>query len=253
MDTIGAFVGVGISLLILLLLQQQANAESTFRMLFWLAFLPGAAAVLMIFAVREIPPQPAPVSSSKRVNLHFGPQYYSVLILFSLFSLANSSDAFLLLRAKNLGLSVVLVIAAYLCYNASYSVLSYPIGRLADRMPKERLLALGLAVYAVVYLGFAVTRSPWLVWLLFAGYGIYIAMTEGVSKALISNLVESHVRGTALGLFNMVVGALALASSLLAGILWDKISPSAPFFAGSALALAAAIGFLAIKPKAAYS
>jgi len=143
------------------------------------------------------------------------------------------------------------VVAAYLCYNASYSALSYPIGKLADRFPKEKLLAFGLIIYAAVYLGFAVTQSSWLVWLLFAGYGVYIAMTEGVSKALISNLVESHVRGTALGLFNMVVGVLALGASVIAGILWDRISPSAPFYVGAALALVAAIGFLFLRSTSA--
>jgi MFS family permease len=248
MDTIGAFVGVGISLILLIWLQNREQAESTFRLLYWLAFLPAVAAVLLIFAIREIPPRQPAQSVVKVLNLRFGRRYYSVLALFSLFALANSSDAFLLLRARNLGLSVVMVVAAYLCYNASYAALSYPIGRLADRIPKERLLAIGLLIYAAVYLGFAVTQSFWMVWPLFAFYGIYIAMTDGVSKALVSNLVASHVRGTAFGLFNMVLGVLAVFASVLAGVLWDRVSPSAPFFAGSGMAFLAALGFLVLRP-----
>jgi MFS family permease len=242
MDTGGALVGVAISLLLLWLLKTREPEASAFRLLYWLAFLPALAGVLLIFWVREIKPQPA-AHPRRALDLHFGARFYAVLALFSVFTLGLSSDAFLLLRAKQVGWSAEAVIGAYLCYNASYALLSYPVGRIADRMRKETLLACGLLVYAFVYFGFAVLPSPWLVWPLFLIYGVYIALTEGVSKALISNLVPSASRGTALGLFYMVTGLLAVLASVAAGWLWDHVSIAAPFYLGAAMALLGALGF----------
>lgn len=245
MDTAGALVGVAISLILLLLLQSRSDQGSAFRMLYWLAFIPAALGVLLILGVREIRPRaPQPSPGARAASLAFGRDYYTVLILFSLFTLGCSSDAFLLMRARDAGWSVIAVIAAYLCYNASYSLLSYPVGKRADRMPKQRLLAFGFLIYAFVYLGFAWLPGKWSVWPLFLIYGVYIAFTEGVSKALVSNLVPSASRGTALGLFYMVTGLLAVIASVVAGLLWDLVSPAAPFYLGSALALIAGIGFL---------
>lgn len=243
MDTAGALVGVTIALVLLWILKAQSGEAGAIRMLYWIAFLPAAAGVLLIFRIREI--RPAMTDAPKTaLNLRFGKEYYTVLILFSLFTLGCSSDAFLLLRAKHAGWSAEAVIAAYLCYNASYTLLAYPLGNYADRVPKTRLLGLGLLVYAAVYVGFGALPAPWTIWPLFLVYGIYIALTEGVSKALISNLVPSAARGTALGLFYMVTGLLAVAASIIAGLLWDRVSPAAPFYFGSVLALAAGAGFL---------
>lgn len=244
MDTAGALVGVAISLGLLMTLKTSQPEGEAMRLLYWIAFLPALMGVLMIFWVREVKPKRVETSERARVNLRFGKPYYAVLTLFSIFTLGCSSDVFLLLRARSVGWSAEAVIGAYLLYNASYSLLSYPFGRLADRWPKERLLGAGFLVYAFTYLGFALLANPLLVWPLFLIYGVYIALTEGVSKALISNLVPSEVRGTALGLFYMVTGLLAVAASLIAGILWDQVSQAAPFHFGAALALMAAVGFL---------
>lgn len=243
MDTAGALVGVAVSLVLLLLLESRAEQGAVFRMLYWLAFAPAALGVLLILGVREIRPKPRREKASSP-GYKFGREYYSVLILFSIFTLGCSSDAFLLMRARDAGWSAVAVIGAYLCYNASYSLLSYPIGRFSDMSSKQKLLGIGFLVYAVVYLGFAVLPGKWSIWPLFLVYGVYVALTEGVSKALISNLVSSEARGTALGLFYMVTGLVALAASVLAGILWDRLSPSAPFYLGAALAFAAGLAFL---------
>ncbi|MDD5087718.1 MAG: MFS transporter [bacterium] len=243
MDTAGALLGVAISLGLLMMLKTSQPEGEAMRLLYWIAFLPALIGVLLIFWVREVKPKRAESAARARVNLHFGPRYYAVLALFSVFTLGCSSDAFLLLRARGAGWSAEAVIGAYLLYNASYSLLSYPFGRLADRWPKERLLGAGFLVYALVYLGFAMLPGPSWIWPLFLVYGVYIALTEGVSKALISNLVPSEVRGTALGLFYMVTGLLAVAASVIAGILWDRVSPAAPFYFGSLLAAIAAIGF----------
>jgi MFS family permease len=245
MDTVGALFGVAISLALLVVLQTHETQNAAFRQLYWIAFLPALIGVALILWVREIPPAAPPVGPARKpLDLHYGRRYYAVLILFSVFTLGNSSDAFLLLRANDVGLPAEAVIAAYLCYNASYSLLSYPLGRRSDRVSKEIMLGIGLLIFGVVYLGFAWLPSVWMIWPLFVVYGIYIAFTEGISKALISNLVGSDVRGTALGLFHMVTGLLAVIASVAAGILWDRVSSAAPFYLGAVLAFAAGVGFL---------
>jgi MFS family permease len=243
MDTAGAIVGVTISLILLMMLRTQDNEGSTYRLLYWLAFIPAVIGVLFIFSVREVMPKQPPKAVSKPKGLHYGKEYYGVLGLFAVFTLGNSSDVFLLLRAKNAGLSAEAVIAAYLCYNGTYSLLSYPLGKFSDRISKQLLLAFGLLIFALVYVGFAFLPAVWMIWPLFLIYGIYIALTEGVSKALIANLVGSEVRGTALGVFYMVTGLLTVLASVIAGILWDRVSVAAPFLFGAGLAFLAAIGF----------
>jgi len=245
MDTAGALVGVAISLGLLIILKGSETESSAFRQLYWMAFIPAVIGVMLIFSVKEIPPEIKDGHLAKpKLNLRFGREYYVTLALFSVFTLGNSSDVFLLLKAKNAGWAAEAVIAAYLCYNASYSLLSYPIGKRADRMSKGRLLGYGMLVFALVYVGFAWLPSAWMIWPLFLIYGLYIALTEGVSKALIANLVASDVRGTALGLFYMVTGVLAVAASVAAGLLWDHVSTAAPFYLGAVMAAMAGVGFL---------
>jgi MFS family permease len=243
MDTAGALVGVAISLCLLLVLKGHETEFHAFRQLYWLAFIPAVAGVLFIFAVKEIPPKRAD-GAKRKLDLRFGGEFYATLGLYSVFTVGNSSDVFLLLKAENAGLAAEAVIGAYLLYNASYSLLSYPFGKRADRMSKGKLLGYGLLVFALVYIGFALLPSVWLIWPLFLVYGIYMALTDGVSKALIANLVGAEVRGTALGLFYMVTGLLMVASSILAGYLWDHVSSAAPFYLGAAAALVAGLGFL---------
>jgi len=249
MDTAGALVGVAISLVLLLLLKGHETETSAFRQLYWLAFIPAVGGVLLIFTVKEMPFKRKEGGGNRKFDLHFGKEFYATLGLYSLFTLGNSSDVFLLLRAENAGWAAEAVIGAYLLYNASYSLLSYPIGRRADRMSKGTLLGCGLLVFALVYVGFAWLPSPWLIWPLFLVYGVYMALTDGVSKALIANLAGAEVRGTALGLFYMISGLLMVASSILAGYLWDHVSSAAPFYLGAAAALAAGVGFFLKKTR----
>jgi MFS family permease len=142
------------------------------------------------------------------------------------------------------------VIGAYLCYTASFALISYPAGKLADRLRKEMLLGLGMLVYAGVYLGLAMITSPWLIWPLFLFYGLYSALTDGVGKALIAGLVPSEARATALGVFQMVTGIMSLLASIVAGVLWDAVSPATPFYLGAALAVIGGVGFLIWRPSA---
>jgi MFS family permease len=160
------------------------------------------------------------------------------------FSLGNSSDVFLILRSKDLGLSAVLVILAYVVYNITYAGLSYPAGVLADRIGFKKVLLAGFFIFALVYIGFGLADNPHFVWALFAVYGFYIAFTEGVSKAYIANLAPPDKVGTAIGLYYTVTGVAVLFASLIAGLLWSAFGAPATFFYGAATSLLACALFV---------
>jgi MFS family permease len=159
-----------------------------------------------------------------------------------LFTLGNSSDAFLILRAENVGVPATIIPVVYALFNLVSAATAIPAGRLADRIGRRRAISYGWAVYALVYLGFALSRQAWSIWLLYAFYGLYYALTEGSAKALVAELVPDANRGAAYGLYNAAVGLMALPASLIAGALWDRVSPSAPFLFGAAIAALAFIG-----------
>ena len=152
------------------------------------------------------------------------------------FSIGNSSDVFLLLRANELGLGTTLAVLSYAAYNMVYSGLSWPLGSLSDRVHRTLVLGAGIAVFALVYLGFAVAPGAWAVWPLFLVYGAYIAATEGVAKAWVADYAPPGLTGTAYGVFAAASGAALLVASIVAGLLWTHVSPSAPFVLGAACA-----------------
>jgi MFS family permease len=158
-----------------------------------------------------------------------------------LFALANSSNQFLLLRAKSLGFQPATVLLLYLAYNISYGLLSYPAGSLSDKVGRKVLLVIGYAFYGVVYLGFAFVRDRSYVWLLFLVYGVYIAMTEGVEKALVADLAPKDLRATFIGLHSTLSGIGLLPASIVAGLLWKSFGAPAPFLFGGCLGLLASL------------
>jgi MFS family permease len=176
-------------------------------------------------------------SPSKNI---FTPDYTRFLLVYGLFAVGNSSDAFLLLKAAHGGLSPTRVVLAYVLYNAVYAAAATPAGLLADRLGRTRCLAAGLAVFAATYLGFARAEAGGWFWLLFPVYGFYGALTESAFKAAVVERCVLENRATALGVFQGVTGALALAASLAAGWLWAHVSAAAPFYLGAACAAAAA-------------
>jgi MFS family permease len=159
------------------------------------------------------------------------------------FSLANSSDAFLLLRARDVGLSPWAVVLAYALFNLTYTAFSYPAGIVSDRLGRWRIMAVGWAIYAAVYAGFAFIGAAgvWGVWPLLALYGVYMALTDGVGKALVADHAPPEKRGTALGVFYMASGLVTLLASVMAGVLWDRVGPSAAFSVGAVVAAVAVI------------
>lgn len=245
MDTIGAAIGPLAAWLILLAWPGQ------FRRVFWWAAVPGLIAVALLgLFLRETRPEGTRPSSSRSGPVlrnwsltvdALPPELRRFILIGAVFALGNSSDAFLILRAQNLGLSTALVPLAYFGFNLTYSILSYPAGLLSDRIGRKPVLVGGFAAFGLIYIGFALANHAWLSWPLFALYGLYYAGTEGVQKAYITDLASAEQRGTAIGVFNAISGLAALPASLLAGLIWDRFGPAAPFWVGSATAGVAAL------------
>ncbi|MCL6106644.1 MAG: MFS transporter [Actinobacteria bacterium] len=234
MDTAGASLGAIAALAALAFLGER------YRLIFLLSAVPAVLGVVSLFFIRERV-HPHRRTLPPRLSLSQLDHRFKIFLLASaIFALGNSSDAFLILRAKNLGLSALGAVMAYVIYNLVYGSLSMPAGSLSDRIGRRRVIAGGFVIFSLVYAGFALATGALFVWPLFAVYGIYMAMTEGVGKAFAADMAPAGARGTALGAYQTVTGALTFFSSLTAGILWDTIGPFAPFLFGAAAAILAA-------------
>lgn len=233
-DTAGAIVGPLIALLLLPLLNKNL------RLIFLLALIPGLISVAFIALVKE--KRKVKEQASELLKIKFSDldgRFKLFLVIIVIFSIGNSSDVFLILRAQNLGISIVLIPAAYLLINVVYVIFSTPAGILSDRIGRKRLIWAGFAVFSIAYLGLAVATSSVFVWIFFALYGLYYAFTEGVIRAFTADLIPTHLLGTAYGLLNTLIGLSLLPASIIAGFLWERIDPSAPFYFGAATSLAA--------------
>ena len=241
MDTFGAAAGVAIAALLLSRMPSDLPLAS-YQRVFLISFVPALLAVAVLFFVRE--PRPAQTARTlPRLSWAVLPGRLKLfLVVVGIFALGNSSNMFLLLRARNLGFAPVAVLLLYLVYNAVYGALSYPAGRLSDRIGRKALLVAGYSVYGLVYIGFALVHRAELVWVLIAVYGLFSALTEGLEKALVADIAPTEHRATFIGLHSTLVGIGLLPASLLAGALWTWLGPQAPFWFGGCLGLAAAIG-----------
>jgi MFS family permease len=240
MDSAGAVIGplAAVGLLSLL--------HVSLRTALWVVVLPSAVALALVGAVRDAPPAARQeVAPPGRVR-DLPPPFWGVLTVWILFSIGNSADVFLLLRAHQIGLATSLTVLAYALYQLVYSGLSWPLGALSDRIPRTWILAAGLAVFALVYLGFARPPGDWAVWPLLAVYGTYVAATDGVARAVVGDHAPHGLVGTAFGVFSAATGAALLFASVAAGLLWSKVSPSAPFYVGAAAAALALVVLLGL-------
>lgn len=239
MDTLGAAVGPLVAFATLALLPEN------YRAVFWIAAIPGAIAIAVaVFLLRDIARPQAPGRAPRLSFAGLGRSFATFTLIATVFALGNSSDAFLILRTKNLGLPAPAIPLAYFAFNVIYAALATPAGALSDRVGRRVMLIGGYAIFALVYLGFAVAGGPGggvQAVGLFLVYGVYYALTEGVQRALVVDLVPSGLRATALGTFSTATGVALLPASLVAGILWDRVSPAAPFYYGAALATLAVI------------
>lgn len=255
-DTAGAFFGVLIAAVVVWLTERGAAelTRSTFQILVLASIVPAVLAVLILAIwAKEAGSRgrsQAPILSLKGMDRRFK-LFMLVLILFTL---GNSSDAFIILLGQNRGLNVLHILLMLMTFNLIYSLLAGPLGSLSDRIGRRRLIIGGWVAYGLVYLGFALSHTGWQVWVMYGLYGIYYAATEGTSKAFIADLVPPERRGTAYGLYNAAIGLTAFPASLIAGLLWQGafgwtgFGPAAPFLFGAGLALLAGVLFWVLLP-----
>ena len=239
MDNAGAVVG---PLFAWIMLQW---FTSDYRMLFWIAVIPMLGAMIaLIFGAKEQVKTTTPDASQSAVPFQITPAFKSYLGAVLLFTLGNSSDAFLLLRAQSLGIPASSLPLLWLALNLVKTASSYPAGVLSDRIGRRGLIIGGWCVYALVYLGFGCASQAWHIWALFLVYGLFFGMTESAERALVADFFPDAQRGRAFGSFNFITGIGALPASLLMGWLWTAFGPVVAFGTGAGLALSAAAWFL---------
>lgn len=254
MDTSGAVLGLAIAAVIIYFVQGGGLELGlrTYQLLVLVGVVPAVLSVLVLLVfVREkkrMPPYAVSQGglATGRRAAGFDTRFKIFLVIMAIFTLGNSSDFFVVLRAQNLGSPVLYITLMLVLFNVTYAAFSVPAGILSDKLGRRRVITLGWAFYAVVYLGFAVASSLWQVWILFACYGIYYGVAEGTARAFVADLVPEDKRGTAYGLYHGVVGLTLLPASLIAGWLWDTISTAAPFYLGAGLAFVAMLGLMAL-------
>ncbi len=218
-----------------------------------MAVVPAFIAVfLLVFAVRE-PGSKKHVSASKnRLSLHdsrrLPPRFWLVVALGAVFTLARFSEAFLILRAQDVGLAIAYVPIIMVVMNIFYSVFAYPAGKAADRLSARKLLVSGLALLIVADVVLAMAVSPWMTFLGAAFWGLHMALTQGLLAKLVADTAPADLRGTAFGMFNFVTGVSIFLASVIAGALWTAFGAPATFFAGAVFAMLAAAGLLLYRP-----
>jgi MFS family permease len=257
MDTAGAMVGLIIAAIVIWLAQANSVSLSkpTFQTIVLFSLVPAFLGVLALaLGAKDVPVEKKrdlPKFSLKSM----GKPFNIFLVIVSIFTLGNSSDAFLVLRAQNLGISVIGILMMLIVFNLVYTLVSTPAGSLSDRIGRRRLITGGWLVYAAIYLGFAMAQQAWQVWVLYVVYGLYYGLAYGTANAMVADLVPDDLRGTAYGTYNAVIGLLAFPSSFIAGLLWQGMGgwggfgPSAPFLFGGTLALLAALLMAVWMPK----
>lgn len=245
LDTLGSVAG---PLLLFILLYIFRNSSTLYHDILLFTVIPLIVTLLLIFKLREIPKEEFKKVEVVEAKGKLPATFYIFLAIIILFTLGNSSDAFLVLRARNVGLSLLEIPLVIALFNLIYAGAAVPFGSLSDKIGRIPTLVIGWAVYALVYLGFALANHAIIIWFLYAFYGIYWATSEGVSRALVADLVNPDHRGRAYGIYGMTIGLTTLPASFFAGLLWDKFGAAVPFYFGAIMA-AIAFTLLAIFSK----
>ena len=229
-DSAGAVLGPIIGLLLIYFF------NNNLRLIFYLATIPGILGVLLLlFLVKEKRNRNL-LKSNKKFSFSWkflNSKVKLFLLISFIFALGNSSDAFLILRAKNLGLTTQLAVFVYVLYNLVQTVLATPLGKLSDKIGHRKMFAFGLLVFSLVYFAFGLINNSLFLWFLFPIYGIYIAATDGVSKAYLGEFISEEEAGSVYGLYQMLIAFASFFASFLGGILWTKIGPFATFYFGA--------------------
>jgi MFS family permease len=241
MDTVGAITGVILAYLLVINIKNPLRAD--FQKIFLWSLVPAFLGTAFLFLVRE--KKDAAKIEAKKIKFQWKvlDKRLKMFLIFSfIFTLGNSSNQFLLLRAQNLGNPLPTVILMYLVYNIVYVFFAYPAAWLSDKIGKKKILVAGYLFYGLVYLGFGAFTSTSMLWILFGVYGLYIGFTEGVEKALVADIAPQDLKATAIGLHATLVGIGLLPASVLAGFLWKIFGPAAPFYFGGVMGVVSSIG-----------
>jgi MFS family permease len=247
LDTTGAFLGPLLAMVLML------ATSNSFRSVFWIAVAPGLLSVaILYFGVKE-PTGSVAATPNRTLRLKdiakLSRAYWLVVAFGGTFTLARFSEAFLLLRAENVGMKLFSIPAILLVLNLVYALTAYPAGKLSDRIGRSGLMAAGLCVLIFSDLVLAFAAGIWQV-LAGAGlWGLHMGLTQGLLAAMVADTAPQHLRGTAFGVFSMVSGIAILAASLIAGLLWDLYGAAMPFFAGAAFTVVTLLGFLILKHR----
>jgi MFS family permease len=204
---------------------------------------------VLVFKVREAPGASAKAGTPSAPREKLSPTFYLFLTIVITFSLGNSSDAFLILRARNIGVTLLDIPLVIALFNLVYALAAVPFGSLSDRIGRIPTMLIGWSAYVLVYLGFGLASEAYMIWILYAFYGIYYATSEGVARALLTDIVGAGHRGRAFGLYGTAVGIAGLPASFFAGFLWDRFGPQVPFYFGAAMAGLAAILLLLFSKR----
>jgi MFS family permease len=241
-DNAGAFLGPLLAVLLLIVFHLDI------RLVFYLAVIPGLLAFLMVLLVEE---RPVEATAKSRIDISLGrfPRaYWKYLLATALFGIGNSSNAFLILQTKEIGASLTMTILIYAGFNLVAALISYPAGFLSDRLGRRTILLLALAIFLVIYLGFALAGHVPLIGVLFVLYGLYQGIFRSVGKALASDYVPQQLRASGVGWYNTTVGLCGLIANLIAGWLWDQVGHAIVFLFGAAFAVVGIIALLALVP-----
>lgn len=245
MDNSGAILGPLLAFVLLMF------HPDNFRLIFILAGIPGILGIaVLIFGIKEAKKKKESLLQKFRFS-DYPKRFYLFLAIIFVFTLGNSTDALLMVKANEVGIKVTFIPLVYLISSIISVFLAIPFGSLSDRIGRERLLIAGFLIYSIVYFGFGITGNVYVIVGLFALYGIYSALTDGIQKAMVSDLTDSNKKGTGMGIYNALLGITLLPASLIAGLLYDKVNSSVPFYFGGIMALLATILmviYIATKP-----
>lgn len=235
MDNAGAIVGPLIAFGLLSLF------PDNYKGIFLISGIPAILGILvLILGVKEAKKNKGQLLKEFHFR-DYSKRYYYFLAIIFIFTLGNSTDALLMVKANEVGVKVVYIPLVYLVMSIVSVAMAVPLGMLSDRVGKEKLLMFGFVIYALVYFGFGATHSVTMIAMLFALYGLYSAATDGIQKALVSDLLDANKRGTGLGIYNALLGATLLPASIIAGLLYDHVNSSVPFYFGAATAALSAL------------
>jgi MFS family permease len=243
MDNSGAIAGPLLAFIMFLLFPEN------YRLIFLVAGIPSILGILVIiFGIKEVKKNKENLIKKFHFK-DFSWKFYFFLVIIFVFTLGNSTDALLMVKANEVGVKVAYIPLVYLITSIVSVLFSIPVGAKADKVGKEKVLIVGFLIYSGVYFGFGITNSIGFIIMLFALYGLYSAATDGIQKAYIADITDSNKKGTALGIYNALTGMTLLPASLIAGILYDKVNSRIPFYFGAATAFVAVILMLVFTKK----